>query len=376
MNHHPTNDNDYDYDNNYDDNYDDENGFAIAELGNNDTDTDRYTNKKKKNSNQSTIDVYTSTNTNTNMDTNDTTANANTNTNTNTITITNTNITNTITNTVRTTNSNADWSGDRKNSIKMAMAQKKEEDRYPVSEDVYAFLFVAPVFSGSFLFSLYVVAVKYTVYSILWKGVHPANAYKPENENDIDIDEYKAATAAKFFLIPVAIAMQEDLINCYFFFANVIYCESSALAISATATQRKLFFSYTLRLIDGLLSLAINVGVMLSTYATLAVFLNFAALSFLQSIDDVFYELVVKGFFGDKMEHMSTICNKITFKRRAGDDNFKICGFLKVGHLDTILFFGTCLVCLALYFWFTSVQHVRFRTLGTGGGNNSTNEQD
>mmetsp|Transcript_23472 Transcript_23472/g.49320 ORF Transcript_23472/g.49320 Transcript_23472/m.49320 type:complete len:270 (-) Transcript_23472:411-1220(-) len=222
------------------------------------------------------------------------------------------------------------------------MERKKKEDRYPLSEDVYAFLFVAPVLSSSFVFSLYVVALKYIVYSILLSDI----SYKNYENND-------EATSAKFFLIPVAVAMQEDLINCYFFFANIIYCEDSALAISESATRRKLFFSYLLRLIDGLFSLAVNFGVMLASDETLEVFLNFAALSFLQSIDDVFYELVVKGFFGDNMEHMSTVCKKITFKRRASDNNFKICGCLKVTHLDTMLFFGTLLLLLLVYILFT-----------------------
>jgi hypothetical protein len=233
----------------------------------------------------------------------------------------------------------ADWSGDRRASIAVFMKDKKLQDRYSLGEDVYAFLFVAPIWSVPFWFSLAVVCLKFLVYGVL--------------SSDIDLLDFNidriSANVAKFFLIPVAVAMQEDLMHSYFFFANVGW-DDSALRYSTSATPNKLLFSYILRTMDGLFSLGVNFAVMLATPEVLNVFLNFAALGFLQSIDDVFYELVLRGFFGDSMEFLGLMCKEITFPRRMGKDNFTFCkGWLRLSHLDSILFGGTILVCLGCY---------------------------
>jgi len=237
---------------------------------------------------------------------------------------------------------NSDWSVDRSKDIKAIMASKKEETRFTLREDIYAFLIVAPILSSSFLFSLYVVSLKIAVFVILATGIKYSD----------NSGESLGATIAKFLLIPVAVAMQEDLMDAFWFIANVNYCPSM-LQKSQSATKTKLYFSYALRCCDGILSLYVNFAVMLSTDDVLQIFLNFAALQFLQSIDDVFYELVVQGFFGDQMEHMSVVCTDITLPRRVGADNTKIWCF-RVSHLDSIFLVFTMLVCLAAYLFATA----------------------
>ena len=90
---------------------------------------------------------------------------------------------------------------------------------------------------------------------------------------------------------------------------------------------------------------------MFNTPHILDVFLNFAALHFLQDIDDVFYALVEKGFFGDDMEHMANICKQISWPRRTGTT--------ELGHflsnLDSTLFSLTFLICVALYIVITYI---------------------
>jgi len=221
------------------------------------------------------------------------------------------------------------------------MACKKEETRFPLPEDIYAFLIVAPILSQPFLFSLYVFSLKIAVFVILATGIKYSD----------NSSESWGALVAKFLLIPVVVAMQEDLIATFWFIANVCYCPSM-LQKSEAATKHKLYFSYALRSFDGLLSLYVNFAVMLVTSDVLSIFLNFAALQFLFSIDDIFYELVSKGFFGDKMEHMSVLCTEITLQRRCGADNTWIACFRHT-QLDTIFYVFVVVVCLSAYF-FTS----------------------
>jgi len=223
-------------------------------------------------------------------------------------------------------------------SARSLMKSKKETDTYDLAEDVYAFIFVAPVLSLPFFFSFYVIAIKIIIYSILFTDIH--------------IDDVtgasQTATAAKFFLIPVALSMQGDLMHSFFCMANLNYCPQ-VLKVSKSATKTKLLLSFLLRTIDGMFSLAVNFALMLTTQSTLSVFTNFAALYFLQDIDDVFYGLVELGFFGDLMEHWSTVCKSVTLPRRTGADNRK-CGFLRISHLDSIMFALFLVILLIGYF--------------------------
>ena len=109
--------------------------------------------------------------------------------------------------------------------------------------------------------------------------------------------------------------MQSDLMQVFATIANTKYSED-VLTVSKSATFHKFLLAEVLRFIDGALSLFVNFSVMLTTDAVLSVMLNFAALHFLQDIDDVFYNLVEKGFFGDRLEHMATICKSISWPRR------------------------------------------------------------
>jgi len=224
--------------------------------------------------------------------------------------------------------------GSRLSLIHSEMMSYKQNGSYDLAEDVYAFITVAPVCSMPFVFACGVIGIKYIVYGTLLSGI---------SFEDFDGAD-KAATAVKFFLIPVAVAMQEDLMAVYAGVANARY-DSKVLEISEHATKFKFSLSYLLRLLDGLFSLSVNFLVMLSTDEVLNVFLNFAALHFLQDIDDVFYALVEKGFFGDGMEHMSTVCKQIAWPRRTGSNKFS--KFLT--DIDTILFALTLFSCLVIY---------------------------
>ena len=88
---------------------------------------------------------------------------------------------------------NDDSNSNRHQSTRSIMREKKILDTYDLAEDVYAFLFVAPVGSGPFCFALYVITVKVIIYGILMGDI-----------NFLDVTGgSKSATAAKFFLIPV-----------------------------------------------------------------------------------------------------------------------------------------------------------------------------
>ena len=116
----------------------------------------------------------------------------------------------------------------RQSLVTSQMLSHKQHGSYDMAEDVYAFIVAAPIFSWSFLFASYVIATKYIVYATLLNGIY----FKDLGGAD------PAATAVKFFLIPVAIAMQSDLMAVYEYLANVRY-DKEVLSISSHATFTK-----------------------------------------------------------------------------------------------------------------------------------------
>jgi len=207
-----------------------------------------------------------------------------------------------------------------------------DDDTLPLENDVYAFISVAPINSKPFVFALYVILIKYAVCGLLAYGI-TFNGIGGSNKLD---------NVVKFFLIPVAVAMQEDLMHVYASVANLVY-DDKVLQISNSATKSKLILSFVLRFVDGCFSLYVNFALMIDTSGTLSIMLNFAALHFLQGIDDVFFGLVEQGFFGDSMEHMSTVCKQISYPRRKTD------GHACTTNFDSMLFFLTLAIMIAVY---------------------------
>ncbi len=242
----------------------------------------------------------------------------------------------------------------RRKYMNSEMLSYKQQGSYELPEDVYSFITVAPVCSAPFLFAVAVIGTKYIVYATLLSGLKFSEFsikidYDGPVIDGLSTDEI-IAIAVKFLLVPVTVAMQEDLMAVYAGVANTKY-DPKVKEISEAATRHKWALAYLLQLIDGLLSLTVNFLKMFNTPNILDVFLNFAALHFLQDIDDVFYALVEKGFFGDDMEHMANVCKQISWPRRTGTTEF--------GHflasLDSTLFSLTFLICVALYILITYI---------------------
>mmetsp|Transcript_9086 Transcript_9086/g.18860 ORF Transcript_9086/g.18860 Transcript_9086/m.18860 type:complete len:244 (-) Transcript_9086:1474-2205(-) len=224
---------------------------------------------------------------------------------------------------------------------KEEIRSKKENERIELGENVYSLLVVAPVKSWPFIFSISVMCIKFIVIGILITDISFADVEAPKLK----------VSVVKFFLVPVAIAMQEDLMSSFSTLANGMYCPSLQTK-STSATRPKLYFGYILRTIDGLLSLYVNYAVMLITNDTISVFLNFAALQFIYDIDDVFYELIALGFFGDQMEHMTLVCKECSLARRYGQWNpYIFC--VRISWLDTMLFFFLLIVLYIVYIVWT-----------------------
>ena len=211
------------------------------------------------------------------------------------------------------------------------------QERLNLTEDIYSFVLACSTRSVAFVFAIYFIFVKYLCYGVLLVNL-VAQEYQGE-QNKVGV------IATKFLMIPVSVSMQEDLITVYYNVANKRY-DALTYKRNMSATWPKWVLCNLLRAIDGFLGLLVNFYVMLVNTDILDIFLSFAALHFLQFIDDVIYELAEKGFFGHKLEQATIACKVITFTRRTqtGDR----CNNM-ITDLDTILLVSSIILCYGVY---------------------------
>jgi len=210
-----------------------------------------------------------------------------------------------------------------------------EPERFNLGEDVYSLIFISPVCSFSFAFAIYMILLKLILFTFLAIDLHERSSGRFDEKSTL-------IRATQFFLLPVAIALQEDLIHVYTRIANIRYDPAVQRAAPA-ATETKFAISFLLRFVDGLYSLIVNFVLMLITDQVLSVFLNFAALGFLQSIDDIAFHLAANGYLGDNMEDFCMIVKTTSLPRRVGDQ--------MTNALDSLLFMTTFAVMLSIYIY-------------------------
>ena len=239
-----------------------------------------------------------------------------------------------------------------------------DRERINLTEDIYSFVLACSYFSAEFWIAIYFICIKYLCYGVIF-----SNLLKRKYEGESNAEP--AVLATKLIMIPVAVAMQEDLITVYYNVANKKY-DALTYKGNTYATESKWILCNLLRVIDGLMSLAVNFAVMLLNNDVLNIFLGFAALHFLQFIDDVVYELAEKGFFGNNMEQATIACKIITFTRRAHTAN-KFNNFIT--NLDTILLFSSVCVCYLVYMTFLGVFYADSENT-LFGNNTATDDTD
>jgi hypothetical protein len=119
---------------------------------------------------------------------------------------------------------------------------KPHEDREYVNihDDVYNMFFLSNFVGYAFFYSLYVCSLKMALYVLSLMEV------MKETVNDIDTPVF----CAKFLVIPVAVAMQDDLMVTFFLIANIKYC-TSIKNQNPEATVLKFYIATACRAIDG-----------------------------------------------------------------------------------------------------------------------------
>mmetsp|Transcript_24831 Transcript_24831/g.71767 ORF Transcript_24831/g.71767 Transcript_24831/m.71767 type:complete len:743 (+) Transcript_24831:127-2355(+) len=183
-----------------------------------------------------------------------------------------------------------------------------DDDRHELYDDVYSMLFLAPANGRVVLFSIFTYILKTLLFTFVSIDLF-SNGYEG-NQLNIPSGISPTVRGAQFFMVLVLVAMQEDLMSSLAL-ANVRY-DPAILKAYPGATKTKWILASILRLFDGIYALGINFCILIQASDVLGMFLNFAALHFLGSVDNVSFHLALDGYLGDHIESIAKAATETT----------------------------------------------------------------
>jgi hypothetical protein len=186
--------------------------------------------------------------------------------------------------------------------------------------------FLSKAGGPAFWLGLAVFALKFVVYTFL--STEAMQALAQPLAPDVMV------MSAQFLMMPIAVMLQEDLLQTIFMVSNLKY-DRDIEAENPHATKGKYTCALFLRAVDGCYSLLVNFAVLLTAENVLSVFLNFAALQFIQTIDNLSLDLATQGYLGDGLEAAAGASNEVKLKRNHNE-------FLR--SLDSIIFVSLVLL--------------------------------
>lgn len=185
-------------------------------------------------------------------------------------------------------------------------AMATPEELCDIPDDVYSMFFLSRYGGLAFWYAAYVTFLKMALYTFLM-----IDAIDQPMPDQVE----KKVLAAQFLMLPIAVAIQEDLTAFFFTIANTQY-SSEIQTVFKDASSVKYYVANFFRGLDGFFSLLVNVVILLKADSVLGLFLNFAALQFLQTIDNIALHLCLDGYLFDRLEHIAYQVTQVKLPRK------------------------------------------------------------
>eukprot|EP00584_Thalassiosira_punctigera_P017993 CAMPEP_0172569920 /NCGR_PEP_ID=MMETSP1067-20121228/125524_1 /TAXON_ID=265564 ORGANISM="Thalassiosira punctigera, Strain Tpunct2005C2" /NCGR_SAMPLE_ID=MMETSP1067 /ASSEMBLY_ACC=CAM_ASM_000444 /LENGTH=573 /DNA_ID=CAMNT_0013361873 /DNA_START=38 /DNA_END=1756 /DNA_ORIENTATION=- len=184
--------------------------------------------------------------------------------------------------------------GGKKKSL-MDILGLDDDDMRDIEDDVYSMFFLSDYGSPSFWFALCVFVLKLSLVIIVALDLFKTGIF-PES-SDISME----VKLTQFLLLPVNVSVQEELIATFFIYANLKW-SIHILELNPGASKRKYHVANFIRFLDGLTFLFVNTVLLLQATDVLGALMNFTALEFLSSIDNVALFLARDGYLSENLE--------------------------------------------------------------------------
>eukprot|EP00581_Thalassiosira_minuscula_P012352 CAMPEP_0183721112 /NCGR_PEP_ID=MMETSP0737-20130205/13512_1 /TAXON_ID=385413 /ORGANISM="Thalassiosira miniscula, Strain CCMP1093" /LENGTH=526 /DNA_ID=CAMNT_0025951083 /DNA_START=365 /DNA_END=1942 /DNA_ORIENTATION=- len=170
-----------------------------------------------------------------------------------------------------------------------------DDEMADIEDDVYNMFFLSDFGSSPFWFAVIVFIMKLGLIVII--AIDLLTNYTFPEPADVP----PLVKTTQLLLLPVNVSVQEELITTFFIYANVKWSKH-ILELNPGASKGKYHIANFMRFLDGIAFLFINTTLLLQATQVLGAFLNFAALQFLSSIDNVALHLARDGYLSENLE--------------------------------------------------------------------------
>ena len=188
-----------------------------------------------------------------------------------------------------------DFEMDSDDLIKENEEEEEEEDEEPYEfpESTFTFLITENVFSASFVIAIMTQILSLTCLFLAFKN--QMNSGGPGNELGLAAEVSKEVHATRFIAILIAVLNESEI-------PQALELVGMAFQQKASAKDRisfkRIIFSSCMRFLLGYSFLCSVFVVIVQVTDVLSMFMNILALQFVQSLDDIVYELAKRGFLG------------------------------------------------------------------------------
>mmetsp|Transcript_29169 Transcript_29169/g.70374 ORF Transcript_29169/g.70374 Transcript_29169/m.70374 type:complete len:544 (+) Transcript_29169:258-1889(+) len=214
-----------------------------------------------------------------------------------------------------------------------------DDEMAEIEDDVYNMFFLSEPCSSSYWFAIATFILKLGLIIIIAIDLFTEGIFPDSSDVSFNVK------LTQFLLLPVNVSVQEELITTFFVYANLKWSKEIQ-SLNPGASKCKYHISNVMRFIDGIAFLFINTTLMLQATQVLGAFLNFAALQFLSSIDNVALHLARDGYLSESLEQVAGDVLLMKLPKNHNDS-------LQV--LDSILLGATYLATLVVWIVFTFV---------------------
>ena len=180
---------------------------------------------------------------------------------------------------------------ERQNTREDIQSNRKESGQ-KMKQDVYSILFLEKAFSPSFFFAVFSISFQFVILGFLMYDLLKPNS--SHNFLGVPAGVTAIVAIAQALGIVLSVLSCGDLIEALAFFDIIFHKE--IFEIIPNATHSSWFFTWLLKFTEGCASVVITFIVLLKSENVLTLFQNFAALSFVFTIDDIFLNLPKMDF--------------------------------------------------------------------------------
>lgn len=181
-----------------------------------------------------------------------------------------------------------------------------DAEEFEIVQGIYNMFWIAENWSLSFWYALMTTGIKFTLYANVLFYIYMPGGFRQTQREEHGMAP-PLVMATQFLLIPTSIGITEELMWTMDVLGKRAWFEIEG---RPHATRAKWHLAIVLRAVDGLTWLLIITSLMLYSSDVLGMFLNFAALQFLQSVDNVAFEMAKNGYLTSRLEKTANdVCN-------------------------------------------------------------------